>query len=106
MDTWQVAQLYLSRPLLWKGRKFDIRVVALLVFSKPLELYVHDCYWPRVAERPHEMERGAASLEDPRVSLTAMHLFGEDKQVACHHHYEVGRAASKYECVKSVFCLR
>lgn len=87
----QVAQLYLSRPLLWKGRKFDIRVVALLVSSIPLELYVHNCYWPRVAERPHETER-AASLEDPRVSLTATHLVGETAAgEACHPHHEVSR---------------
>ncbi|CAN0591744.1 unnamed protein product, partial [Ectocarpus sp. 12 AP-2014] len=52
----KVAQLYLSRPLLWKRRKFDLRIVALLVSTHPLELYVHDCYWPRVAERPHETE--------------------------------------------------
>lgn len=85
----QVAQLYLSRPLLWKGRKFDLRIVALLVSAKPLELYVHNCYWPRVAERPHETER-AASLEDPRVSLTATHLVGETAAgEACHPHYEV-----------------
>lgn len=87
----QVAQLYLSRPLLWKGRKFDIRIVALLVSSNPLELYVHNCYWPRVAERPHETER-AASLEDPRVSLTATHLVRETAAgEACHPHYEVSR---------------
>lgn len=90
--TWkQVAQLYLSRPLLWKGRKFDLRIVALLVSTKPLELYVHNCYWPRVAERPHETER-EASLEDPRVCLTATHLIGETAVgEACHPHYEVIR---------------
>ncbi|CAN0108937.1 unnamed protein product, partial [Scytosiphon promiscuus] len=109
----KVAQLYLSRPLLWRHRKFDLRVVALLVSSDPLELYVHDCYWPRVAERPHGTELpeaegaegrqqehqhrrrhgGEAStsrLEDPRVSLTAMHLLGEGAagRGACHPHYE------------------
>ncbi|CAM9909853.1 unnamed protein product, partial [Laminaria digitata] len=84
----KVAQLYLSRPLLWKGRKFDLRIVALLVSTKPLELYVHNCYWPRVAERPHETER-EASLEDPRVCLTATHLIGETAVgEACHPHYE------------------
>lgn len=85
----QVAQLYISRPLLWKGRKFDLRIVALLVSSQPLELYVHNCYWPRVAERPHETKR-EESLEDPRVSLTATHLVGETAVgEACHPHYEV-----------------
>ncbi len=89
--TRQVAQLYLSRPLLWRRRKFDLRVVALMLSSDPLELYVHDTYWPRVAERPHETaatttterrDGGAAAaqqlppslLEDPRVSRTATHL--------------------------------
>lgn len=113
----QVAQLYLSRPLLWRRRKFDLRVVALLVSAHPLELYVHDCYWPRVAERPHQTEPQEASptaqeqeqqrrgdvvslslLEDPRVSLTAMHLLQSGGAVegagggggsACHPHYEV-----------------
>ncbi|CAN0502167.1 unnamed protein product [Ectocarpus sp. 12 AP-2014] len=100
----KVAQLYLSRPLLWKRRKFDLRIVALLVSTHPLELYVHDCYWPRVAERPHETEppkrndlrRGEdvllSQLEDPRVSLTAMHLLqgreGGQGGTACHPDHE------------------
>ncbi|CAM9649338.1 unnamed protein product, partial [Ectocarpus fasciculatus] len=103
----KVAQLYLSRPLLWKRRKFDLRIVALLVSAHPLELYVHDCYWPRVAERPHETEpperndveqqqQGEevplSQLEDPRVSLTAMHLLqgregGQGGRV-CHPDHE------------------
>lgn len=91
--------------------------MALLVSAHPLELYVHDCYWPRVAERPHQTEPQEASptaqeqeqqrrgdvvslslLEDPRVSLTAMHLLQSGGAVegagggggsACHPHYEV-----------------
>lgn len=92
--------------------------MALLVSAHPLELYVHDCYWPRVAERPHQTEPRKANasaqdqeeqqqqqqgdvvpmslLEDPRVSLTATHLLQGGGAVggggggACHPHYEVG----------------
>lgn len=100
----QVAQLYISRPLLWRGRKFDLRIVALLVATNPLELYLHNCYWVRTAARAHKT--GRASLEDPRVSLTAMHLLGESGgggggeetnggQASCHPHHEVKGRESK-----------
>lgn len=87
-----------------------------MVSADPLELFVHDCYWPRVAERPHQTEpRGANAtaeeqerqqrqggvvslslLEDSRVSLTATHLLQGGGAVepggggAFHPHYEVG----------------
>lgn len=35
----QVAQMYISRPLLLDGFKFDIRMYALIVSCSPLRMY-------------------------------------------------------------------
>ena len=55
------------------GRKYDVRVVALLRSAAPLELYAHDHVYVRAANEAHDL----AHLDDVAVSLTAMHLVGE-----------------------------
>ncbi|CAM9100823.1 unnamed protein product [Phaeothamnion confervicola] len=69
----RVVQSYVAAPLLFRGRKVDLRVVALLRSARPLELYAYDRFWPRVAARPYDCS-SATALADQRVSLTAMHL--------------------------------
>ncbi|CAN0240667.1 unnamed protein product, partial [Discosporangium mesarthrocarpum] len=78
----KVAQLYISRPLLWQGRKFDLRFVALLRAASPppgtTELYVYDVFWVRAAQNMYSTNR-PSDLEDPHTSLTAMHLLGGEE---------------------------
>jgi tubulin--tyrosine ligase-like protein 12 len=75
----RVAQLYVDRPLLWHGgRKFDMRfMVAVRAFSAPAtELYVHDAFWSRISNKPHDQSAAAAGggkvWEDREAAMTAM----------------------------------
>ena len=72
----RVAQLYVQKPLLWRGnRKFDMRyMVAVRSFGNPsTEIYVHNSFWSRIANKPHVAdEREGEVWEDRERSLTAM----------------------------------
>ena len=73
----RVAQLYVQKPLLWRGgRKFDMRfMVAVRSFSVPhTEAYLHDVFWARVANKAHEDggEGSGRVWEDRERALTAM----------------------------------
>ena len=59
-----VVQRYIDRPLLFHGRKFDIRVWALL--SAPYKIHVFSEASCRTASEPFQVER----LGDPLVHLT------------------------------------
>mmetsp|Transcript_19763 Transcript_19763/g.62213 ORF Transcript_19763/g.62213 Transcript_19763/m.62213 type:complete len:563 (-) Transcript_19763:162-1850(-) len=65
-----VAQRYVENPVLFEGRKVDLRLVVLLRSARPLELYAHDVVFLRAANKPHDL----AALGDLEVALTAMHL--------------------------------
>ena len=66
----RVAQKYIESPLLWKGRKFDMRFIVLLRSTDPLELYVYDRYWVRVANELYQ----PTDIDNIQAVFTAMHL--------------------------------
>jgi tubulin--tyrosine ligase-like protein 12 len=48
----RVAQKYVERPLLWRnGRKWDMRWIVCVRSFNPLELYVYNVFWARVANK-------------------------------------------------------
>jgi len=71
----QVAQAYLTPPLLYQNRKFDCRFNVLLridaVTRKPT-LFAWSDFWVRVADRPYDIK--LERLDDVTTHLTAMHL--------------------------------
>jgi tubulin--tyrosine ligase-like protein 12 len=73
-----IAQRYLKNPSLFRNRKFDLRVVAIIRpchetdEAAALEVLVHRHTWVRVANKPHTVARDA--LDDVENVLTAMHL--------------------------------
>ena len=73
-----VAQRYVEKPHALptdaRGRKYDVRVVALLRSAAPLELYAHDHVYVRCANKAHSL----SNLDDVEVALTAMHLVERD----------------------------
>ena len=73
-----VAQRYVEEPHALptdsRGRKYDVRVVALLRSAAPLELYAHDHVYVRCANKAHSL----SNLDDVEVALTAMHLVERD----------------------------
>jgi len=66
----RVAQKYIESPLLWKGRKFDIRFIILLRNTDPLEIYIYDRFWVRVANELYHPN----DIHNMQSVFTAMHL--------------------------------
>ena len=54
----------------FKGRKFDLRFVALLKSVLPLELYVYNEFYTRHSNNPFEMTE--ASLSNYETHFTVM----------------------------------
>jgi Tubulin-tyrosine ligase family len=49
-----VAQQYISKPLLISGRKFDIRIYALVLSASPLSVFIYRDGLVRFATIPHQ----------------------------------------------------
>ena len=57
----KIAQKYIHNPLLFKGRKMDLRFVALLKSVLPLEVYVYDEFYTRHSNNPYSMTESSFS---------------------------------------------
>ncbi|CAI5528226.1 unnamed protein product [Closterium sp. Naga37s-1] len=69
----KVAQKYISRLALFHGRKFDLRLLLLLKRLKPLEAYLSDVFWARIANKPYSQAED--SLSDFQTHFTVMLSF-------------------------------
>ena len=63
-----VIQKYLSRPLLLDGHKFDLRLYVLVTSFNPLEAFLYDDGFVRMATEPYSTD--ADSLKNLFVHLT------------------------------------
>ena len=44
----KIAQKYIERPALFRGKKFDLRFLVLVRSFKPMEAFVHKVFWVRL----------------------------------------------------------
>lgn len=63
-----VVSRYIENPLLVGGRKFDVRMYALVVSYRPLKVYMYSRGFARLCAAKYSMT--SASLDDPVVHLT------------------------------------
>ena len=82
--TSRVAQKYIEYPLLWKGRKFDMRFIAMLRSTDPLELYVYNRFWVRVANEQYRLN----DIDNKQAVFTAMHLLDGVKPKELYPDYQ------------------
>ncbi|XP_051131543.1 uncharacterized protein LOC127251739 [Andrographis paniculata] len=53
----KICQKYIEHPALFKGRKFDLRYIVLVRSMNPLELFLTDVFWVRLANNPYTLEK-------------------------------------------------
>eukprot|EP00123_Amoebidium_parasiticum_P009640 comp19613_c0_seq2/m.23120 comp19613_c0_seq2/g.23120 ORF comp19613_c0_seq2/g.23120 comp19613_c0_seq2/m.23120 type:complete len:442 (-) comp19613_c0_seq2:286-1611(-) len=52
----KVVQKYLHDPILYDGRKFDLRFIVLLRSGRPLSLFMYDHFWIRFANEKYSLD--------------------------------------------------
>ena len=73
----KVAQLLVQRPLLALGRKFDLRLFVVVRSFCPLEAYVHNVFYARLANKPYNTDE----LSSSEVAIT-INAYDADESVA------------------------
>ncbi|CAI0387820.1 unnamed protein product, partial [Linum tenue] len=53
----KICQKYIEHPALFQGKKFDLRYVVLVRSINPLELFLADVFWVRLANNPYTLEK-------------------------------------------------
>ncbi|XP_050377119.1 uncharacterized protein LOC126794441 [Argentina anserina] len=53
----KICQKYIERPALFKGRKFDIRYIVLLRSLNPMEIFLSDTFWVRMANNQYSLDK-------------------------------------------------
>ncbi|KAG7988599.1 hypothetical protein I3843_03G195500 [Carya illinoinensis] len=53
----KICQKYIEHPALFNGKKFDIRYIVLVRSMNPLELFLSDVFWVRLANNPYSLDK-------------------------------------------------
>ncbi|XP_075490378.1 LOW QUALITY PROTEIN: uncharacterized protein LOC142528958 [Primulina tabacum] len=53
----KICQKYIEHPALFKGRKFDIRYIVLVRSINPLEIFLADVFWVRLANNAYSLDK-------------------------------------------------
>ena len=73
----RVAQLLVEKPLLINGYKFDLRVFVVVRSFVPFEVYVHNFYYARLANKPYDITQ----VRDNEIMLT-VNCYSEIEDIA------------------------
>ncbi|XP_059433126.1 uncharacterized protein LOC132166341 [Corylus avellana] len=53
----KICQKYIEHPALFNGKKFDLRYIVLVRSVNPLEIFLSDVFWVRLANNPYSLEK-------------------------------------------------
>ncbi|XVE97892.1 hypothetical protein REPUB_Repub03eG0058000 [Reevesia pubescens] len=53
----KICQKYIEHPALFRGKKFDLRYIVLVRSINPLEIFLSDVFWVRLANNPYSLEK-------------------------------------------------
>jgi tubulin--tyrosine ligase-like protein 12 len=53
----KIAQKYICKPVLRRGRKVDLRFILLVKSINPLILYLYKNFWIRSSNNPYTVDR-------------------------------------------------
>ncbi|WOL02637.1 tubulin--tyrosine ligase-like protein 12 [Canna indica] len=71
----KICQKYIEHPALFRGRKFDLRYIVLVRSMNPVEIFLSDVFWVRLANNPYTLEKG--SLFEYETHFTVMNYRGK-----------------------------
>ncbi|GAV72802.1 TTL domain-containing protein [Cephalotus follicularis] len=70
----KVCQKYIEHPALFNGRKFDLRYIVLVRCMKPLDIFLADVFWVRLANNQYTLDKH--SLFEYETHFTVMNYRG------------------------------
>jgi tubulin--tyrosine ligase-like protein 12 len=70
----KICQKYIERPVLFQGRKFDLRYIVLVRSICPLEIFLSDVFWVRLANNQYTLEK--TSFFEYETHFTVMNYIG------------------------------
>lgn len=66
----KICQKYIQHPALFKGKKFDLRYIVLVRSMKPVEIFLADAFWVRLANNTYTLDK--SSLFEYETHFTVM----------------------------------
>ncbi|KAJ4953775.1 hypothetical protein NE237_030607 [Protea cynaroides] len=71
----KICQKYIEHPALFRGKKFDLRYIVLVRSMNPLEIYLSDVFWARLANNTYSLDK--QSLFEYETHFTVMNYIGK-----------------------------
>uniref|UniRef100_A0A2N9H5T5 Tubulin--tyrosine ligase-like protein 12 SET-like domain-containing protein n=1 Tax=Fagus sylvatica TaxID=28930 RepID=A0A2N9H5T5_FAGSY len=71
----KICQKYIEHPALFNRKKFDLRYIVLVRSMNPLEIFLSDVYWVRLANNPYTLEKH--SFFEYETHFTVMNYRGK-----------------------------
>ncbi|XP_065850483.1 uncharacterized protein [Euphorbia lathyris] len=70
----KICQKYIEHPALFQGKKFDLRYIVLVRSMNPLELFLADIFWVRLANNQYTLNKN--SFFEYETHFTVMNYRG------------------------------
>ncbi|XP_072978596.1 uncharacterized protein [Typha angustifolia] len=71
----KICQKYIEHPSLFRGKKFDLRYIVLVRSMHPLEIFLSDVFWVRLANNTYTLDK--SSFFDYETHFTVMNYIGK-----------------------------
>ncbi|PRP81878.1 tubulin--tyrosine ligase-like protein 12 [Planoprotostelium fungivorum] len=81
----------IENPMLYHGRKFDLRYIVLVKSVDPLEIYIYNMFWIRLANLPFQLEH----FEEYERHFTVMN-YSAHKLEQLHYTKFISEMESQY----------
>ncbi|KAL9224210.1 hypothetical protein vseg_000271 [Gypsophila vaccaria] len=75
----KICQKYIEHPALFRGKKFDLRYIVLVRSMNPLEIFLCDVFWVRLANNLYSLDK--RSLYEYETHFTVMNYRGTVNQM-------------------------
>ncbi|KAK1307546.1 hypothetical protein QJS10_CPA09g00109 [Acorus calamus] len=70
----KICQKYIEHPALFRGKKFDLRYIVLVRSMDPVEIFLADVFWVRLANNAYSLEK--SSFFEYETHFTVMNYVG------------------------------